>query len=163
MNGIVDGTEFLIGFYSLAAKVKAEEKEKLLRDNERRKIALKTSIIKLKKKNNLTAARLRPIVAAVPELLSAVDRVKTAAALDLSDDIRLGKLLAVSMEEIYGADPRRAFSVTSLPPLKQQVDHFGISDGEGGDGGGEDLEGVPARRVERGSFHMKRGLRSLAD
>jgi hypothetical protein len=87
-----------------ALTVPFASQDKLLKENERRKGKLSETITKMKKK---TKQKLKPLAA---PLHANIDRCKTAAALNLCpDDIRLGKLLAVSMEEIYGADPRKAF------------------------------------------------------
>jgi Ca2+-binding EF-hand superfamily protein len=122
-SGSIDGTEFLIGFYGLAAKAKAAEKDRVLAANEERQRKLAVVITKNKKKNKVAK---RPVLLEEP---STVDRVKTAAALEFSSDIRLGKLLTVSTERVYGRDPRpeskrkasfhskRSLPSVSLPPL----------------------------------------------
>ena len=115
-NGFIDGSEFLVGFYTLSQKEKRRERLKVKADSETRGVLLEKTVAKLRKKIN-SNKKLPRIKKPANWMPKNIDRVKTAAALDVSDDIRLGKLLSISMEEtksIYGRNPRPGKSRTRV-------------------------------------------------
>ncbi|GMH94634.1 hypothetical protein TL16_g12962 [Triparma laevis f. inornata] len=112
-NGSIDGSEFLVGFYTLSQKEKSEERKKVKREESERKLILERTVKEMRSRNKMKAPKRKYVKPPLEEVRAAhnLDRCKTAQALGLSDDITLGKLLSVSLAEAQ----ERAKGVYGLP------------------------------------------------